>query len=300
MSTNGDHPSACLALKAAQAGLTEGLLCLRMASSAHGIGALLGKGEFLGGGAGALSGLARGSLLCSQFNIFLTGGLGGGGSGELWVDDGDTAEDDGFFYGEAAGAYHFAASGGGAGVGNKSNGSRPATKVGVPTHGLYGPHGSGTGICGGIVARGLQGQFPDCFCLKTRCGFASDSSKNYLSKLEQGAFYVKENNSHGYCKLFLSSEAAKLAPEGLLESRNNMPGWKAVICQLEDQLAVGPTTEQAAAVQAEGLLDFADRMLKTPYAATPMRPSRRRQHDLLEDGNDAKDGGGSRSTKRIC
>ena len=89
MSTNGDHPSACLALKAAQAGLTEGLLCLRMASSAHGIGALLGKGEFLGGGAGALSGLARGSLLCSQFNIFLPGGLGGGGSGELRVDDGD-------------------------------------------------------------------------------------------------------------------------------------------------------------------------------------------------------------------
>ena len=73
--------------------------------------------------------------------------------------------------------------------------------------------------------------------------------------------------------IFLSSEAGKLAPEGLLQSRNNMPGWKTVICQLEDQLATGPTMEQAAAVQAEGLLDFADRMLKTPYAATPMWPS---------------------------
>ena len=155
----------------------------------------------------------------------------------------ETQEDDGFFYGEAASAYRFTASGGGTGVGNKSNGSRPATKVGVPTHGLYGPHGSGTGICGGIVASGAQGQFPDRFCLKTQCGFTSHSSKNYLSKLEQGEFYVKENNSHGYCKLFLSSEAAKLAPEGLLASRNNMPGWKAVICQLEDQLVVGPTTE---------------------------------------------------------
>ena len=103
---------------------------------------------------------------------------------------------------------------------------------------------------------------------------------------------MKESESHGYCKLFLSSEAAKLAPEGLLEGHNNVPGWKAVICQLEDQLATGPMTEQAAANQVEGLLDFADRMLKTPYAPTPMRPSRRQQHNSLEDGEDAKDGGG--------
>ena len=75
--------------------------------------------------------------------------------------------------------------------------------------------------------------------------------------------------------------------------------WKAIICQLENQLAVGPTTEQAAAVQVEGLLDFADRMLKTPYAATPMRPSRRRQHDLLEDGNDVKDGRGSKNSDDV-
>ncbi len=74
-----------------------------------------------------------------------------------------------------------------------------------------------------------------------------------------------------------------------------MPGWKAIICQLEDQLAAGPTMEQAAAVQAEGLLDFADRMLKTPYAATPMQPSRRHKHDSLEDGNDAEDGGRSKN-----
>jgi hypothetical protein len=103
---------------------------------------------------------------------------------------------------------------------------------------------------------------------------------------------VKESDSHGYCKLFLSSEAAKLAPEGLLEGHNNVPCWKAIIRQLEDQLAAGPLTEQAAADQAEGLLGFADRMLKTPFAPTPMRPSRRRQHDLLEDGKDAEDGGG--------
>ena len=103
---------------------------------------------------------------------------------------------------------------------------------------------------------------------------------------------MKESDSHGYCKLFLSSEAAKLAPEGLLEGHNNVPGWKAIIRQLEDQLAAGPLAEQAAADQAEGLLGFADRMLKTPSAPTPMRPSRRRQHNSLEDGEDAEAGGG--------
>ena len=51
-------------------------------------------------------------------------------------------------------------------------------------------------------------------------------------------------------------------------------------------------TEQAAADQAEGLLDFADRILKTLYTPTPMGPSRRCQHDSLEDGKDAKDSGG--------
>jgi hypothetical protein len=161
----------------------------------------------------------------------------------------------------------------------------------VSAHVLYGPHEPGTGICGGIVARGAQGQFLDRFCLKTRCGFASHSSKSYLSKLKRGAFYVKENDSHGYCDLFLSAEAANLAPEGLLTGRNNVPGWKAVIRQLEDQLAAGPMTQQAAADQAEGLLGFADRMLQTPFAPTPMRPTRRCQHDALEDDGEDNEGG---------
>jgi len=140
----------------------------------------------------------------------------------------ETEEEEGFFFREPASTYHSAASAGGARNGNKRD-ERPASKVSVPTHGLYGPHGSGTGICGGIVARGAQGQFPDRFCLKTRCRFSSHSSKNYRPKLEQGAYYVKESDSHGYCKLFLSSEAAKLAPEGLLEGHNSVPCWKAII-----------------------------------------------------------------------
>ena len=106
---------------------------------------------------------------------------------------------------------------------------------------------------------------------------------------------MKENDSHGYSKLYLSGEAARLAPEGLLERRNNVPGWKAVIRQLEDQLAAGPPeTQQAATDQAEGLMGFADRMLKTPYATTPMRPTRRRQHDEVgDDDEDNEEGGGS-------
>ena len=76
----------------------------------------------------------------------------------------ETEEEDGFFFRE--GTYHTAASAGGARVGNKRDKRPPATKVSVPTHGLYGPHGSGTGICGGIVARRAQGQFLDRFCLK--------------------------------------------------------------------------------------------------------------------------------------
>ena len=56
MSTDGDHPPVRSALKAAQAGLTEGLLRLRIVSSARGIGAPLGECEFLGIGAGAASG----------------------------------------------------------------------------------------------------------------------------------------------------------------------------------------------------------------------------------------------------
>ena len=288
MSTNGDPPPARSALKAAQAGLTDGLQRLRMASLARGIGATLGEGESLGGGAGASSGSPEGPSLRSQFGAFLPGGFGGGGSGVLRVDDYDLSsvgvrtilgsgsdgsyqimqglearvetplsferlsgarggargspgdfstpkeseDDDGFFFTEAgrpyAGASGNAGSVGGAGGGNKRDGVRPATRS-VSAHNLYGPHKPGTGICGGIVARGAQGQFPDRFCLKTRCGFASHSSKSYLSKLTQGAFYVKENDSHGYCGLSLSAEAASLAPDGLLTGLNNVPGWKAVL-----------------------------------------------------------------------
>jgi hypothetical protein len=87
MSTEGDPPPARLALKAAHAGLTDGLQRLRMASLARGIGATLGEGEFLGGGAGTLSGSPEGPSLRSQFSVFLPGGLGGGGLGILRVDD---------------------------------------------------------------------------------------------------------------------------------------------------------------------------------------------------------------------
>ena len=94
---------------------------------------------------------------------------------------------------------------------------------------------------------------------------------------------MKENDSHGYCDLSLSAEAANLALEGLLAGRTNVPAWKGVIRQLEDQLAAGAMTKQATANQAEGLLGFADRMLQTPYPPTPMRPTRCRQHEALED-----------------
>ena len=210
----------------------------------------------------------------------LSGARGGarGSTGDFNTPQ-ESEDDDDFFVTKAgrpyAGTSGNAGSVGGARGGNKRDGGRPATRS-VSAHVLYGPHEPGTGICGGIVARGAQGQFPDRFCLKTCCGFASHSSKSYLSKLTRGAFYVKENDSHGYCDLSLSAEAASLAPEGLLTGRNNVPGWKAVIRQLEDQLAAGPMTYQAAADQAEGLLGFADRMLQTPFAHTPMRPTRRR------------------------
>ena len=67
MSTNGDPPPARSALKAAQAGLTDGLQRLRMASLARGIGAKLGEGESLGGGGGGSSGSPEGpSLLLGE------------------------------------------------------------------------------------------------------------------------------------------------------------------------------------------------------------------------------------------
>ena len=89
MSTDGDLPQARSALRAAQSGLTEGLLRLRMASSARGIGAPLGEGEFSGGGGGASPGSSGGASLRSQFGFSFPGGLGGGGSGGLREDDDD-------------------------------------------------------------------------------------------------------------------------------------------------------------------------------------------------------------------
>ena len=158
---------------------------------------------------------------------------------------------------------------------------------------LYGPHGASTGICGGIIARGLQGQFPDRFCLKTRCSFASHSVKSHLGRLEAGAYYVKENESHGYAEVCLPANAAALAPEGLLESTNNVAGWKAIIRQLIDQLAAGEVAPAEAAAMGAGLSEFADRVLKTPYAITPMRASRRkvRMSDDDSDGGVSEGGG---------
>ena len=43
-------------------------------------------------------------------------------------------------------------------------------------------------------------------------------------------------------------------------------------------------------------MGFADRMFKTPYATTPMRPTRRRRHDEVgDDDEDNEEGGGGLS-----
>ena len=100
----------------------------------------------------------------------------------------------------------------------------------VPTgHLLYGPHGPETRICRGVIARGTQGQFPDRFCLKTRCTFSSHVSKSTLNRLVRGAYYVRENDSYAYSELFLSPKAVTLAPPEVLGGINNVLGWKAII-----------------------------------------------------------------------
>ena len=58
---------------------------------------------------------------------------------------------------------------------------------------FYGPHLPGTQICGGVIARGAQGQFPDRFCFKTQCRFLTHATKLNLPKMVKGGFYVKEN-----------------------------------------------------------------------------------------------------------
>lgn len=140
---------------------------------------------------------------------------------------------------------------------------------------LYGPHNPSTGICGGVITRGAQGQFPDRFCLKIGCGFPTHVTKSYLPRMLIGGYYVKQNDSYGFAELVLSPEAAALAPEGLLQVPNTTAAWKAIIRQLEDQLSEGVTAPEVAAEQAAGLAEFARRVLKTPYATTPMRSCRR-------------------------
>ncbi len=108
-------------------------------------------------------------------------------------------------------------------------------------HTLYGPHNPGTQICGGVIARGAQGQFPDRFCLKTQCRFTMHATKSNLPRMVKGGYYVKENNTHGYSELCLSPEATALAPKGLLQTPNSITAWKAIIRQLEDQLTEGAT-----------------------------------------------------------
>ena len=46
-------------------------------------------------------------------------------------------------------------------------------------------------MCGGVIARGTQGQFPDCFCLKIECRFTTHTTKSYLPKMVAGGYYVK-------------------------------------------------------------------------------------------------------------
>ena len=132
----------------------------------------------------------------------------------------------------------------------------------------------GVPICGGTIARGFQGQLPDRFCLKKGCRFTTHAAKSSLGRLLPGAYYVKENNAYAPSELCLTAAAAALAPEGLLRSRNNMAGWKTIVRQLEDQSAAGVAeTHEEVDAQAVGLAGYAERILKTPYAVTPLQLS---------------------------
>jgi hypothetical protein len=46
--------------------------------------------------------------------------------------------------------------------------------------------------------------------------FSTYTSKSHLGRLVAGAYYVKENQAHGYTEVCLTAEAASLALEGLL------------------------------------------------------------------------------------
>ena len=59
----------------------------------------------------------------------------------------------------------------------------------------------GPGYVGGVIARGAQGQFPDRFCLKTKCRFMTHATKSYLPRMVTRGYYVKQNDTHGYSEL---------------------------------------------------------------------------------------------------
>ena len=183
----------------------------------------------------------------------------------------------------------FLSSDAGVGAGNqlKTDARRLSAPQGPAGLDLYGPHAIGESICGGTITRGLQGQLPDRFCLKRGCRFTTHAAKSSLGRLQPGAYYVKENDAHAYSELCLTAAAAALSPGGLLSSRNNMSGWKAIFRQLEDQAAADELgSEEEVAAQAAGLAGFAERVLKTPYAVTPMRGARRR---VRMNGDDEED-----------
>jgi hypothetical protein len=50
-----------------------------------------------------------------------------------------------------------------------------------------------------------------------------------------------------------------------------MGGWKAIIRQLVDQLAAGEVAPEEEKARGAGLTEFANQVLQTPYATTPMR-----------------------------
>lgn len=100
-----------------------------------------------------------------------------------------------------------------------------------------------------------------------------------------GAYYVKENEAHGYTEVCLPVDAAALAPDGLLESSNNVAGWRAIIRQLVDQLAAGELALEEATARRAGLSEFAGRVLDTRYAFTPMRARVSRNREVLDDAS---------------
>jgi hypothetical protein len=277
---------AHLALKAAQATLSKGINCLRVASTAcppgplaregeslaHGMGGLPGGGERPRGAASLVffpEGLVSGGLLhtilpsastMDSFTFILGlesqvtsplllvqgkayngryGGLLGGlphGPPACSFEDprsrglggglfGNPQDVDGFK--DACGFVTKA--GGGTADCSRSNLRIFTTCQEQGGHTLYGPHNPGTQICGRVIARGAQGQFPNRFYLKTQCRFTTHATKSNLPRMVKGGYYVKENDTHGYSELCLLPEAAALVPKGLIQTPNSITAWKAII-----------------------------------------------------------------------